>query len=68
MLRSAVLAHDPWPIIASAENFVLIVAGGGHPTNSYWLQGYSPAVIGRAIVVPEHFARLLADADRDLGG
>jgi hypothetical protein len=62
------LGHDPWPITASADNFVLIVAGGGHPTNSYWLQGYSPAVIGREIVVPQHFTRLLADADRDLGG
>ena len=36
------LALDPWPITASPDNIVLIVAGGGHPTNSYWLQGYSP--------------------------
>ena len=64
----ASLTQDPWPITASADNFVLIVAGGGHPTNSYWLQGYSPAVIGREIVMPEHFTRLLADAQRDLGG
>jgi len=61
------LALDPWPITASPDNFILIVAGGGHPTNSYWLQGYSPAVIGREIYVPEHFARLLAEADGDLG-
>ena len=58
---------DPWPITAKPDNFVLIVAGGGHPTNSYWLQGYSPRVIGREIRVPESFDRLLADADRDLG-
>lgn len=60
-------ALDPWPITASPDNLVLIVAGGGHPTNSYWLQGYSPGVVGREIRVPEHFARLLAEAERDLG-
>jgi len=62
------VALDPWPITVSPDNFVLIVAGGGHPTNSYWLQGYSPGVIGREIRVPEHFAGLLAEADRDLAG
>ena len=46
---------------------MIIVAGGGHPTNSYWLQGYSPRVIGREIRVPETFDRLLTEADRDLG-
>ena len=61
-------ALDPWPITASPDNFVLIVAGGGHPTNSYWLQGYSPGVVGREIRVPEGFERLLAEAERDLGG
>jgi hypothetical protein len=43
------------------------VAGGGHPTNSYWLQGYSPGVVGREIHVPEGFGHLLDEADRDLG-
>ena len=61
------LKCDPWPIAAKPDNFLLIVAGGGHPTNSYWLQGYSPRVIGREIRVPESFDRLLMDADRDLG-
>jgi hypothetical protein len=61
-------ALDPWPVTASPDNFILIVAGGGHPTNSYWLQGYSPGVIGRAISVPEGFADLLAEADRELSG
>jgi len=60
-------ALDPWPITASPDNFILIVAGGGHPTNSYWLQGYSPGVIGRRIQLPDQFDRLLAEADRDLG-
>jgi hypothetical protein len=58
---------DPWPITASPDNFVIVVAGGGHPTNSYWLQGYSPGVVGRAIELPSAFERLLADAERDLG-
>jgi hypothetical protein len=59
---------DPWPITAAPDNFVLIVAGGGHPTNSYWLQGYSPGVVGRAIALPAEFPRLLADAERDMNG
>ena len=58
---------DPWPICQKPDNIVLVVAGGGHPTHSYWLQGHSPSVPGRIIRVPETFDRLLADADRDLG-
>ena len=46
------LRLDPWPISARPDNLVLVVAGGGHPTNSYWLQGYSPRVIGREIHQP----------------
>jgi hypothetical protein len=61
------LALDPWPITASPDNFIVLVAGGGHPTNSYWLQGYSPGVVGRAIEVPPSFEALIADAERDLG-
>ncbi|HUF19182.1 MAG TPA: hypothetical protein VMP00_00345 [Burkholderiales bacterium] len=56
---------DPWPITARPENLVLIVAGGEHPTHSYWLEGYSPAVIGREIRLPESFESLLAEAERD---
>jgi hypothetical protein len=58
---------DPWPICQKPDNIVLVVAGGGHPTHSYWLQAHSPTVEGRVIRVPETFERLLADADRDLG-
>ena len=58
---------DPWPITAQADNFIVIVAGGGHPTNSYWLQGYSPRVSAREIRLPASFAQLLLEADRDLG-
>jgi hypothetical protein len=63
----ASLALDPWPIAEKPENLILTVAGGGHPTNSYWLQGYSPAVIGRRIALPDGYDQLLAEADRDLG-
>jgi hypothetical protein len=66
-ITRASLALDPWPIAHKAQNLILIVAGGGHPTNSYWLQGYSPAVIGRKIALPAAFDQLLAQADRDLG-
>ena len=61
------LALDPWPITASPDNLVIVVAGGGHPTNSYWLQGYSPGVVGRTIALPSGWEGLLADAERDLG-
>jgi hypothetical protein len=61
------LAQDPWPITASPDNFVIVVAGGGHPTNSYWLQGYSPGVVGRSLELPPSFDSLLAEAERDLG-
>jgi hypothetical protein len=58
---------DPWPITASPDNFVIVVAGGGHPTNSYWLQGYSPGVVGRLVETPPALEELLAENERDLG-
>jgi len=59
---------DPWPIYQKPDNIVLVVAGGGHPTHSYWLQAHSPTVEGRVIRTPETFEQLLAEADEDLGG
>ena len=56
------LVLDPWPITARPENIVLLVAGGGHPTNSHWLQGYSPGVVGRQIRLPESFDQLILEA------
>jgi hypothetical protein len=67
-LTRASINLDPWPICQKPDNIVLLVAGGGHPTHSYWLQAHSPTVEGRVIRVPETFDRLLADADRDLAG
>jgi hypothetical protein len=59
---------DPWPITSRPENLILVVAGGGHPTHSFWLQGNSPAVIGRQVRVPETFDALIDEAERDLAG
>jgi len=56
------LALDPWPIASKPKNFVVIVAGGGHPTNAYWLPGCCPHVIGRRISMPESFDLLLEEA------
>jgi hypothetical protein len=63
----ASLTSQPWPQSARPENLVLLVAGGGHPTNSYWLEGYSPHVVGRQVELPKGFDRLLAQAERDIG-
>jgi hypothetical protein len=61
------LKLDPWPICTSPDQLVIICAGGEHPTNSCWLQGYCPRVIGCHIRLPVEFDRLIAEADRDLG-
>jgi hypothetical protein len=61
------LKLDPWPHSARPENLILLVAGGGHPTNSHWLEAYSPHVVGRKIALPADFDRLLAAADREIG-
>ncbi len=63
----ASLNLDPWPICASPDQMIIVCAGGNHPTNSCWLQGYCPRVIGREIRVPEEFDHLLTAANRDLG-
>jgi hypothetical protein len=59
---------DPWPITSDPKNLILVVAGGGHPTHSFWLQGNSPAVIGRRVRVPETFEVLIEEAEKDLAG
>jgi hypothetical protein len=61
------LSLPRWPHSVRPENLVLLVAGGGHPTNSYWMEGYSPHVVGREISIPRDFKRLLEQADRDIG-
>jgi hypothetical protein len=58
------LRLDPWPITARPDNILLVVAGGGHPTNSDWLPGYAPGVIGREIRLADSFEPLLAEGHR----
>lgn len=58
---------DPWPISADPDNLIIICAGGEHPTNSFWLQGYSPNVLGRKIDLPNDFSRLVSESNMDLG-
>jgi hypothetical protein len=58
---------EAWPITARPENIIMAVAGGGHPTHSFWLQAMAYDVIGREIRIPHHFNDLLSEADRDLG-
>ena len=41
-------------------------AGGGHPTNAYWLPGCCPHVIGREIRLPESFDALVAEGAAEL--
>jgi hypothetical protein len=63
----ASLNLDRWPLSARPENLVLLVVGGEHPTNSYWMEAYSPHVVGRKVQFPKDFAKLLDLADRELG-
>lgn len=53
--------RDPWPITSTPENITLVVAGGAHPTHTFWLQSFSPAIVGRSIRVPESFEALLRE-------
>ena len=71
-LRGGPVSHasadlDPWPICASADNIITVVAGGGHPTHAFWMQAMAEAVIGREIKTPQGFKALLSQADKDLG-
>ena len=60
------LDQDPWPIASKPDNFIIVVAGGGHPTNAYWLPGCCPHVIGREIRVPESFDALVDEGETEL--
>ena len=59
--------QDPWPITSRPENIILAVAGGGHPTHAFWMQGFAPKVVGRKIEIARGLNDLLAEADRELG-
>ncbi len=62
------LKEDPWPITARAANFMIVIAGGRHPTHAYWM----PAAMGRKSVsaeirLPAKWRELLAEAEQELG-
>jgi hypothetical protein len=62
------LKEDPWPITARATNFMIVVAGGHHPTHSYWM----PAAMGiksvsAEIQLPVKWRELLAETEQELG-
>ena len=58
---------DPWPYSRSAEQLMIVVAGGEHPTHSFWLQSWGPTVTGSQITRPTEWQTLLDKADVDLG-
>jgi len=58
---------DPWPITRTAEQLILCVAGGHHPTHNFWMQGNAPVIGGGEITLPANWEILVAEADIDLG-
>ncbi len=59
---------DPWPITRTAENLMIVVAGGRHPTQAYWMQGaQGPKTISARIELPANWEQLLIEADTELG-
>ena len=59
---------DPFPITAQAKNFMLVVAGGQHPTHAYWMQAaQGPKVANVQIKLPAKWDELIKEAEQDLG-
>ncbi|MCB1739165.1 MAG: hypothetical protein KDK91_02265 [Gammaproteobacteria bacterium] len=58
---------DPWSITRRAEQILIVVAGGAHPTHNFWMQAMSPAVISRPIQTPGRWQSLVDEADAELG-
>ena len=59
---------DPWPITRRPRNFMIVVAGGRHPTQAYWMQGaHGPKTVSASIQVPVKWEELLREAEADLG-
>ncbi|MFC1976876.1 hypothetical protein ACFLWS_01205 [Chloroflexota bacterium] len=60
--------QDPWPITSKAENFMIVVAGGRHPTHAYWMQSaLAQRVVSTEINLPANWDMLLKKAEEDLG-
>ena len=65
-VRAGVEAES-WPFSVSPDNLIVLVSGGGHLTNSHWMEGYTPNVVGRPIGLPGCFEELLDQANAQLG-
>jgi hypothetical protein len=59
---------DPWPITRAPRNIMIVVAGGRHPTQAYWMQGaQGPKTVSARIHLPAGWEELLKEADADMG-
>ena len=59
---------DPWPITRQARNLMIVVAGGRHPTQAYWMQGaQGPKTVSARIQLPAKWEQLLREADGEMG-
>jgi hypothetical protein len=59
---------DPWPITRSPRNIMIVVAGGRHPTQAYWMQGaQGPKTVSARIHLPAGWEELLKEADAEMG-
>jgi hypothetical protein len=59
---------DPWPITRHARNLMIVVAGGRHPTQAYWMQGaQGPKTVSTRIHLPANWEQLLREADGEMG-
>jgi hypothetical protein len=58
---------SPWPISQTADQIVLAVAGGNHPTHTFWMQAWGPSFASRPIGQPANWKMLLAQAEADFG-
>lgn len=58
---------DLWPICKDPAQIILAVAGGGHPTHNFWMQGNAPALTSRRIDLPSEWSGLIAEAEVELG-
>ena len=59
---------DPWPITRAPRNIVIVVAGGRHPTQAYWMQGaQGPKMVSARVHLPAGWEELLKEADAEMG-
>jgi hypothetical protein len=59
---------DPWPITRTARNIMIVVAGGRHPTQAYWMQGaQGPKNVSARVHLPVGWEELLKEADAEMG-